>query len=475
MALAFRFRRGWSVRAAIVVTVTLAGCASVRVNKIDRATGKVDTEAPEGLRFYLPRPYLSVFEPFIVASDVFLAKGEMSADGNYVLLSQLPARLDAIANPALQGGKTQTMGAIAIDSAQVLARTNGPGGSPQGAPVVKKDAATTADAAASAAKGSESDTSKPTDSQANKGGVLNYKATNDNALFAVTPQPRYFNILWLPDFDEQYVVTAKAGLGNAGVTLGFGQGWSLQSLEAVVDNSGLAKPLLDFYGGVIGSLQKLATAKIEAPLALISGGPQGAAVAGQNAKAQFLGGTPLTVKITKVRVVAPSLYPILKPKEIDGLSLDDKEKARILVPKPPLTNVAFNTYDVIVIEAARTTGDSALRIHQYVDSTVGTEGSAATSRTAGTTDTSDPLVAARTALRTVLSKPENASKSRDYFVPTLTNQADGTVKVELKKQSGGPVGTLAALASDADVKKLVIDTLKAASVVVTEDNVSISR
>lgn len=447
---------------SVVACILVAGCASVSVNKVDRVTGKVVEGAAEGLRFYLPRPYISVYEPFIVASEVFLARGEMSPDSNFVLLTQVPKGLSDVVNADLLNG-TQSMGNLRIDASQVRVAPAA-AGTPQSvsAAASAAPAAASAAAPASAASAGAADAPPKTDV---KNGVLNYKSTNDNNAYAVTPQPRYFNILWLPDFDEQYVVTAKAGLGNAGVVMGFGQGWSLQGLDATVDNSATAKIGLDFLTGTAGALQKVITAKIEGPLAaLTGGGPQSASAR------SFTGGTPVTVKVTKVRVVAPGLYPLLKPKEIEALDLKNVPNDRILVPKPPLTNIAFNTYDVVVIEAARTTGDSALRIQQYVDSTP----SAGTKPAAETTDTTvQPTDDALTALRDELSKPENKTKNKEYFVPKFA-QAAGVLKVTLQKTTGGTPGTLDALLGDAALKTLVVTVSKAHGVVVDPKNIVVS-
>jgi len=436
-----------SVGAACAV---LASCASVEVNKVDSATGRVVADAAPGLRFYLPRPYVSVFEPFIVSSEVYLASGEMSPDSNFVLLNDIPEGLRTIANDKLVKG-TQAMPGLRVDASQVNAAA--PGRGPQSAAA----AADAASAAASAASSSMTGTPKPS------GGVLNIKAVNDNAAYAVTPQPRYFNILWLPDFDEQYVVSAKAGLGNAGVVLGFGQGWSLQSLDATIDNSSLAKPLLDFYSGTLGALQKVATAKIEGPLAMLTGKPQSAAAPDARS---FAGGTPVTLKVTKVRIVAPGLYPVLKPKEIaEKATLTDAEAKRILAPKPPFTNIAFNTYDVVVIEAARTTGDSALRIQQYVDSTSGAVSPASTAGGSGTATVPNDAVKA---LNIELSKPENTTTTKDYFVARVT-QGAGVVSVTLDRKSNGNAGTAAALMDDTALKSFVTKQLQAHGVDVNGD------
>jgi len=455
---------GYAVLAMLMSGAGLVGCASVSVQKVNPVTGKVYEGAAEGLRFYLPRPYVSVFEPFIVGSEVYLASGEMSPDSHFVLLTDVPPGLAKLVNGKLATGQ-QKMGALRIDATQVTVANANRGG-PQGAALVEETPSVSApDAAASGASAPEAKAAS---------GVLNYKAVNDVHAYAVTPQPRYFNILWMPDFDEQYVVTAKAGLGNAGVLLGFGQGWSLQSLDASVDNSALAKPLLDFYTGTIGALQKVATAQIEGPLAALTGGPQSAALA--NART-FSGGTPVTLKVTKVRIVAPGLYPILKPKEMDSIHLTSEDGMRILAPVKPLTNIAFNTYDVVVIEAATTTGDSALRIQQYVDSagqSVASGGSDNAGGTARNMTSSGSLNVPQSQLNVVLSQPENVTTAREYFLASLT-QASGVVKVTLKKQTGGAAGTLQNLPDDASIKAKVIAILGTFQVSVEASNIAVVR
>lgn len=508
--------RTWGAMLAAAALVGMAGCASVSVYKVDRVTGKIKQDAAEGLRFYLPRPYVSVYEPFIVASEVYLASGEMSPDSQYVLLTEVPDGLRRLVNAKLVKGD-QRMGGVRIDAAQVQVSKEAKGmkakprvAGPQSAPLDatpgdapltdSEDApaeapspasAPSAPAEAASAASAASAATAPAGSRGADNGVLNYKAVNDVNAYAVTPQPRYFNILWLPDFDEQYVVSGKAGLGNAGVLLGFGQGWSLQSLDAHIDNSATAKPLLDFYAGTIGALQKVATAKIEGVLGVMGGAPQGAPVNAdvQRASSTFTGGTPVTLKVTKVRIVAPGLYPILKPQEAAGIRLSDEQARRVLAPVPPLTNIAFNTYDVIVIEAARPTGDSALRIQQYVDSSapgsrdgakMGANGpQAAMASAAHAASGAQPvpvasLAEAQRQLNMVLSKPENATVNKMYFLANVT-QDGGVVKVKLRKRLQGPTGTLSALADDAAIKALVVSELGKRKVSVAAEHITVQR
>lgn len=442
----------------------LWGCSTVTVLKLDPRSGKPAEGAAEGLRYYMPRPYVSVHEPFIVASEVYLAAGEMSPDSRHVLLTEVPQGLNDLVNQKLIRGD-QRMGALRIDASQISAAPLAPEGRPHSATIDQKDDAPPS--AAPAASAASSPVLRP--------GMGHFKAVNDNSAYAVTPLPRYFNIVWLPDFDEQYAVKVSQGLGSSGVLLGLGQGWSLQSLDATVDNSALAKPLLDFYAGTIGALQKVATAKIEAPLALLSGGsPHSAAVKPGKSAQTYAGGTPVTLKVTKVRIAAPGLYPILKPAELASAAaqVGDVDSKRILLPKPPFTNIAFNTYDAIVIEAASPRGDSALRIQQYVDSSLslkmdGLAGTDTDTASSGSDPSQRLMADAQKALNIELSSPALKTRGKAFFAATLSATA-GAVKVLLKKTSGGTAGELDALPDDDELKILVKNTLGARGVNVTE-------
>lgn len=424
-----------TVALLVAVCLTLAGCASVKVQKIGVDGNPV---GPNGLRYYMPRPYVSVHEPFIIASTAYLVPGELTLDGQYLRLSEVPTPL---------AGKVvlTPQGKALLRAAEVRAAgTAGVGGTPQ-----------------NAAPATAAPTVVPTPTPGKESGTATLKMTNDNAAFAVTPQRRYFDILWLPDFDEQYVVQTEARLGIASTTMRTGQGWSLQGLDASIDNSALAGPLLDLYKGSLDALQKLAVARIQGPAALISGQVQSAA---PSAKEAFSGGTPLTVKITLVRVVAPGLYPVLKPRELEAL----KDRAatiaaaadRVLAPVPPLTNIAFNTYEVILLEAARPSGDSALRISQYVDS-----GSPPPGVALPVTGGGGDLGAAQASLNEALVGQRSGNA---FYVATLNRSAtDSSVNVSLRKSGSDAVDA----AFRDRIKKLVVATLKDSGLTVAPDKV----
>ena len=354
-------------RICVLLSMLLGfGCANVEITKVGALDGQ------KGLRFYLPRPYVSVYEPFVIGSKVYLVNGTVTPDGKYIHVDPRTVKGDL-------GGRFKAQyptNLVPTSAIKVLPATPtrqpdraGPQ-SNVGAPAAGDDPSAASD------KGDTSADTPAADQQNGQtpstgelsGGVLNMKARNDNTAFAVTPQRRFFDIVWLPDFDEQYVIETQAGLGNAAVDITTGQGWSLQGLEASVDNSGLVKPLLKLYGDSLELLGNLAKAKIGIPPVVSGGAPQ----AGVPAVEQpvFEGGTPITLKMTAVRVAAPGLYPILKPKENDlnansMLALHQSYGHRLHMPVHPFTNIAFNTYEVLVVEATRPEGDSPLNLQRY--------------------------------------------------------------------------------------------------------------
>src|SRR4030095_13188324 len=98
-------------------------------------------------------------------------------------------------------------------------------------------------------------------------GKASLKVTNDNAAFAVTPLKRYIDVVWLPDFDEEYVVQCSSNAGSADVSLQYGQGWSLQGLDAKTDSSAILSPLVALYSQATKLAGQLASAKLGFPMA----------------------------------------------------------------------------------------------------------------------------------------------------------------------------------------------------------------
>ncbi len=344
----------------------IAGCSSVKILKV---AGGVQ---PEGIPFYLPRPYVQVFEPFVIGSKAYLVSGRVSDDGKYLLIDNVSDR-DRLDGLFLSDLSKDAPPRVPVNRIQRAGSAPPVTGSPQGA--TEPDPAASAPAsAASAASAPASAASQPDVKESQPSGNFNLSVTNTSAVFPPTLGRRFFDVVWMPDFDEKYVVQGTPGLGNANIAVTMTQGWGLYGLDAKIDNSAVVKPLLDFYSTGMDALSKLAKSKIFPAGAFSTGSPQG------ELEQQLPAGARVTIKITRVQVVAPGLYPILKPAEA-ATAVEAPPSPRDLVvrhiPQRPYSNIAFNTYEVAVIEAAKPSGDSPMNLQRYFDP-AGADGAPAT-------------------------------------------------------------------------------------------------
>ncbi len=346
---------------ATVGLLFLGACSSVKIVRVnDQAT------QPEGIPFFLPRPYVQVFEPFVIGSKAYLVSGTVSPDGKFLLIDNVSDKgaLDGLFRSELQRDQQARVEMAVIRPSGSTPSVSGFTGGAQGG------ADTSQDSSAASAPTAPSPGSSPTSSQTTSAegpqpsGNFSVSVTNTDALFPATLGRRFFDVVWMPDFEEKYVVQGSPGLGNANIGITMTQGWGLYGLDSKIDNSALARPLLNFYSTAFDALGQLARSKIS-PAGQLTGGAQGSLET-----ASLPPGSRVTVKVTRVQVVAPGLYPILKPAEV-ALVSDPASTATDLskrhLPQRPYTNIAFNTYEVVVVEAARPSGDTPMNLQRYFD------------------------------------------------------------------------------------------------------------
>lgn len=349
--------------AALIPIGLVTACSSVRILKVNGAP------EPEGIPFYLPRPYVQVFEPFVIGSTAYLVSGKLSPDGQYLLIDNVTDSelLGGLFKSDLTSERSTQVPVSLIRQAQPTvapARGAGPQGGDESAG--ESDRATPVAGGASAPAAAASSASAPKATESKPSGTYNLSVTNTESIFPPTLGRRFFDIVWMPDFDEKYVVQGTPGLGNANIGVTMTQGWGLYGLDARIDNSAVVKPLLDFYSTSFDALGKLARSKILPAGDLTGGGPQGALET-----ATIPPGARVSIKVTKVQVVAPGLYPVLKPKEAanaDDAARADKESVRRHLPLRPYTNIGFNIYEVVVVEATKPSGDTPMNLQRYFDS-----------------------------------------------------------------------------------------------------------
>ncbi|MFN0012190.1 MAG: hypothetical protein ACKVS8_11170 [Phycisphaerales bacterium] len=409
-----------------VAAVLPLGCATVTVRKVPTPTQyskelwnagnlQQQADAMEGVRFYLPRPFVSVFESFPVATDVYLVNGTVSADGKYVYVDSVrkghplldvfasnlkgeewsfevperyierPTVTDATAARALD------LQGLPINDAMKTKLAEAVTGATKAAAEAGGAASKAASDAQSAAESARKDANRADAAASqNPTGINKRGVSNDNGAYAYQPLRGNLDIVYMPDFDEQYVVSSQSGLGNAQFQVNLGQGWSLQGFNSETDNSQLTARIFD----LIDTAVKAAKAAV----GTLAGGPIGAALAGglelqtrtldkDAPGAELHKGTPVTLKIVIVHYAAKGLYPVLKPRELlehppaavvidafdgrpqvrDIKAITDETIRRVVeaqypnngrytVPVYPYQYISFNTFRYVAVEVVTNNG-----------------------------------------------------------------------------------------------------------------------
>jgi hypothetical protein len=409
--------------AAGLAAVALGGCATVNVKKVPSPAQYIidgrsywtpamqqEADKMEGFRFYLPRPFVSVFESFPVATDIYLGKGRVSPDGRYVAIDSIMPLSTREDFSSIGSGATRAFPSDLQIPGEWIFRPGGAPGQPvpqgpgearagaeEAAPLspdtmrkLQEAVEASRDSAGEAKKQSAAAQGAATQAAASAGkakesaqqevtGQNRRAVTNDNGAFAYQPLRGNFDLVYLPDFDEQYAVSSHSGLGNAQFQVNLGQGWSLQGFNSFTDNSALTKRVFD----VIDSGLELGKAAARAA-ALSAGIPlPGEARAGVETpppglRMEQAPGTPVALKIVVVQYAAKGLYPVIKPRELisrgsaamvmdlaaatptlrrlnDGdldraLAEHARLERRSTVPVYPYQYVSFNTFRYMAIE-----------------------------------------------------------------------------------------------------------------------------
>jgi hypothetical protein len=403
-----------SISLALAMLV-LAGCASVEVRKVptpsqyENWSDKLQKEADdmEGLRFYLPRPFINVFESFPVSTDVYFVNGKVSPDGRYVIISDVRADSPFI---GLFASRLQDDGSyqVEIDEAfvQIPEQPQTDAATLQSAieEAAKKAATSKVEESASDAKKAAKESKSSAESarrdanradaasqaEAPRTGVSKRAAKNDNGAFAVQPLRGNFDVVYLPDFEEQFVVSSKSGLGNAQFEINLGQGWSLQGFNSLVDNSEINKRVFDLIDTSIAAAKTAAGAAAPG----LPGVPAGGAVlqsaddkGTEGQQLPKLRGVNVTIRVVIVHYAAKGLYPVLKPRELlrqvpstvvidpfesgpvvreadtitdpqirDAIERHQLDKGRYTVPVYPYQYISFNTFRYVAVEALTASG-----------------------------------------------------------------------------------------------------------------------
>ena len=315
--------------ALVLATSTCADVSVRHVASTDFTT--------EGARYYLPRPYLAVKEPFPVGGEDFLTTGTLQDDR--LVHIDLPAGLPA---PVLRffNANDPRVGLVAPG---LVMQRRGRNAKPSG---LSKQAA--------APDGGAS----PTDAgQAPDGGSGTPSASADveeTSGSTVVPISELFDVVMLPDFDQQYAIKVSAGIGASKLKLKLKNGWMAEQLGFNVDNTAIGNFILtniqkvvDLGIGAAQTALEPASALTTAASALTKQGLQGGAAPHPPAPPQVV------LRVRYALEALPGLYPILKPGEKppgETPPAGSKQSEWVLVPYPPYTVVAYRVRETILIE-----------------------------------------------------------------------------------------------------------------------------
>ena len=354
---------------ALLTLPVIGACADLEYVKVPTPTqysswndeDQRNADAIDGVRYYLPRPFMHLKEAVPVAQrTAFVSFVITKAPGNSVYYTvDLPANAPTWLRRAVPAK---------ISSAQALAFSTTTSAEQQSGQI---------------SDGSNSGSRTPAPPSTLKA-VTGYVNETD----PVTRLGELMDVVYLPDFEEQYVIRVTTGLGKAEIETRLRNGWAAEVFAQSVDNSNLIPYVIEQVEKASGAAagiaatwaSKAATGGI-APTDL--GALRGSGLANQQsgeidtAGVEKLLGDVLLFKVAEVKFAQPGLYPILKPREIAhwlGLQVvaqaGDPEatfelalKTRGLpwirpdmafIPCPPFTMVGFNvTTDIFFAPASR--------------------------------------------------------------------------------------------------------------------------
>lgn len=361
---------------AILAFVT-GGCARLDYKKVPTPTQYDNwndehqklADSMKGVRYYLPRPFLHLKLSTPVAQRVALVSFALK-DGKYELELPQDAPIWLKRAAPRQISITQALAASLATEARSGTDVNQQSGTAGG----QTDAIP---AEPSGGPNTIPGTNRPPSELHARTGFINEKD-------AITRLGERMDIVYLPDFEEQYVITPRIGLGTADIETRLRNGWAAEVFSQKVDNSNLIPYVIDQVERASEAAAGIFTTW--APVA--AGLPPGTSPAsvseiveqsvkagGAQGDAKNVLGEVLIFKIAEVKIAQPGVYPILKPREImhwlkfDGILDANDPDANLesllnnaqtpwirpemaFIPCPPFTMIGFNvTTDVFLSPA----------------------------------------------------------------------------------------------------------------------------
>lgn len=154
-----------------------------------------------------------------------------------------------------------------------------------------------------------------------------------------------YDIIYLPDFTEQYAIKTRAGLGTAKMDIGLEYGWMAESVKTETDNSGVGKFLyenitkfIDLGVTALKPVEKAAEAIAETDAVTEEKKDEIEAAADKD------GTTRVILKVVVLEIATPGLHPLIKRKELwmgqfngNQDAIGDGDQKQPLAPKVKYT------------------------------------------------------------------------------------------------------------------------------------------
>lgn len=328
-----------TARTFLIVIFAIAfldGCSNL--DPVPAEVADVNGKA-SGIRYFETRPFVVVNKPFPLESDSVLVDGYISADGKHIYIDNIPVtnsagirhfHINQDQKKGFEVGKIVLLKPSAVTTAAKAQGSSGEGD--------KVGNMTMTDPK------KEDDKEKDSTSTAGKQGTSNITIITDNTGIPLITVNEYLSLIYLNDFDREYVLSTKAKLGVKNIHLTLGPGATLQGIDASVDNSAIVGPLVSAWTSLINTGTQALVAAVSpggAAAAVAQGSSSDSAVAPQELRSR-----PITLRIHNIKYATIGIYPIVKSGEVEDYAEDKKG-----VIKPTVAyQIPYRYFELLVVE-----------------------------------------------------------------------------------------------------------------------------
>ncbi len=294
--------------------VGTAGCANLVTKKVPleaRLSGK--DEHHHGFRYYLPRPYIVVSEPVTLSRDFEVGNLVRRLNHSDTLYMEFSEQVDGTADHQLRydrlDGSPADPSLNPGDFEKVsMAEVEGPARD-----VILRTSATMLQPT------EIFDDVVPRDRSNMTGGFLSLDqlANYFQVVDPIEAPPDAFQVVQLPDFEEQMAIEDRNFAAYSKYDLQFADGWQLRSVNSNVDATETAVRAFQSISNAIGVAASLEAEELNTlPLT-----PEEIARQGADPRSGLPGENPKVVRVVK-RLIPPGLYRLNKTSEIHPHAAD---------------------------------------------------------------------------------------------------------------------------------------------------------